>query len=181
MENQTNIPTSTPSATMGEHYERMGWKTFYVFMSERMKIALIAGLITFAFVFLNLPFAAYVVWVFLIIFTVTLLIVWVEYASFGFLLGADALKVKRGVIHKEEVAIPYRQIQNVDIERTLLDQIAGTSRLVILTAGHDDADADKEGGKAESEGIIPVMDKKLASRLQTELLSRASIQKVVPA
>lgn len=164
-----------------EHYERMGWKTFYVFMSERMKITLIAGLIAFAFVFLNIPYAVYVVWIFLIIFTVTFLIAWIEYASFGFLLGADALKVKRGVIHKEEVAIPYRQIQNVDIERGFLDQLAGTSRLVILTAGHYDADAAKEDGKAESEGIIPVIDKKLAIRLQTELLSRASIQKVIPA
>jgi len=164
-----------------EHYERMGWKTFYVFMSERMKITLIAALVTAVFVFLNIPYAGYVVSVFFIIFAVTLLISWVEYSSFGYLLGADALKVKSGVLHKEEVAIPYRQIQNVDIERTFLDQIAGTSRLIILTAGHDDADAEKEGGKAESEGIIPVMDKKLASRLQTELLSRASIQKVIPA
>jgi putative membrane protein len=173
MENPTNTPT--------EHYERMGWKTFYVFMSERMKIALIAGLVTFAFVFLNIPYTAYVVWIFLIIFTVTLLISWVEYASFGFLLGADALKVKKGILHKEEVAIPYRQIQNVDIERNFLDLIAGTSRLIILTAGHDDNDAEKEGGKAESEGIIPVMDKRLAARLQTELLSKASVQKVIPA
>jgi len=164
-----------------EHYERLGWKTFWVFMMERMNIALVVGVIACAFVVFNLPLVGYAVWIFLIVFTVTLLVAWIEYASFAFLLAPDALKVKRGVIHKEEVAIPYRQIQNVDIERTFLYQLAGTSRLVILTAGHDDTDATKEDGKAESEGIIPVIDKKLAARLQTELLSRANIQKVVQA
>jgi uncharacterized membrane protein YdbT with pleckstrin-like domain len=162
-----------------EHYERLGWKTFWVFMMERMNIALIVGVIACTFILLNLPLTAYAVWIFLIVFTVTVLVAWIEYANFAFLLADDALKVKRGVIHKEEIAIPYRQIQNVDIERTLLFQIAGTSRLVILTAGHDDTDADKEDGKADSEGIIPVMDKKLAARLQVELLKRANIQKVV--
>jgi uncharacterized membrane protein YdbT with pleckstrin-like domain len=177
MENTTNTPVNTPV----EHYERLGWKTFWVFVMERANISLIIGVIACAFVVFNLPLTAYAVWIFLIAFTITVFVAWVEYACFAFILSADALKVKKGVIHKEEVAIPYRQIQNVDIERTILDQLAGTSRLIILTAGHDDSDADKEGGKAESEGILPVIDKKLANRLQTELLSRASIQKVIPA
>lgn len=166
---------------MPDQYERLGWKTFWVFVLERANIALVIGVIACGFILLNLPFTAYAVWIFLIVFTFTVLIAWIEYASFAFLLEDDALKVKKGVLHKEEVAIPYRQIQNVDIERGILDQLAGTSRLIILTAGHDDSDADKEDGKAESEGIIPIVDKKLAARLQSELLKRANIQKVVQA
>ena len=129
----------------------------------------------------KIHYAGWAALVFLVAILITTLISWIEYSGFGYELGADAFRVKRGVFHKEEIAIPYRQIQNVDIERTLLYQMSGTSRLIILTAGHEDADAAANGSKAESEGIIPVMDKHLATTLQTELLTRANIQKVVQA
>ncbi|HEU5114178.1 MAG TPA: PH domain-containing protein [Candidatus Paceibacterota bacterium] len=101
---------------------------------------------------------------------------WIVYRSHEFCLADDALKVKQGVVTKQEVAIPYRQIQNVDIERSVSEQIFGLSRLVILTAGHEDA-----GEKDPAEGILPAMDKNLASSLQEELLKRADVQKVVQA
>lgn len=90
-------------------------------------------------------------------------------------MAEDSFKIKRGVLNKTENAIPYRQIQNVDIERSLFFQMLGLSRLIILTAGHED-----EGvkGSDEAKGIIPAIDKKLAEQLQTELLRRAEVQKV---
>ena len=88
----------------------------------------------------------------------------------------DSFKIKRGIFSKTEDAIPYRQIQNVDIERSLIFQMLGLSRVVILTAGHEDQ-APK--GTDEAEGIIPAVDQKLAEWLQSELLKKADIQKVV--
>ncbi len=161
-----------------EQYQKLGWKTFWVFLAEWTKGALIIGLVTVLFIFFKLPYAQYVASAFILVLIVTVLIAWIEYRGYGFFLGEHAFKVRRGVIHKDEVAIPYRQIQTVNIERPLFYQLAGTSKLIILTAGQEDDDTAKGSHHAESEGIIPVLDKELALELQAELLGRANIQKV---
>jgi hypothetical protein len=50
----------------------------------------------------------------------------------------------------------------------------GMSRIVILTAGHED-EPHPEG---ESEGILPGLDKDFAEALQAELLKRTNVEKV---
>ena len=104
---------------------------------------------------------------------VAFIISWFVYNHYKFFLGEDSLKIKRGILDKEEIAIPYRQIQDVDIERSLNFQMFGLSRIVILTAGHED-----EKPQAESEGILPAIDKDLAEWIQAQLLQRANVQKV---
>ncbi len=81
----------------------------------------------------------------------------------------------RGILTKEEIGIPYRQIQNVDIEMGPIEQALGLSRLIILTAGHEDKpDINKE----ESEGVLPAIDKRLAYQIREELLNKANIERV---
>lgn len=92
-----------------------------------------------------------------------------------FCIAEDSFKIKRGILNRTEDAIPYRQIQNVDIEQDFLFLMLGLSRVIILTAGRED---EKEDADA-SEGVIPAVDKKLAEWLQTELLKRAEIQKTI--
>ena len=91
-------------------------------------------------------------------------------------MGEDALLLRHGIFTKEEFAVPYRQIQNIEIERTVGDQIMGISKLIILTAGHEN---DEEEKKDDPEGIIPSIDQHIAMSLQTELLKRTNIQKVI--
>lgn len=110
-----------------------------------------------------------------LVFLIALLVTWLAYKNYKFFLGEDSLKIKRGILSKEEIAIPYRQIQDVDIERDLSYRMFGVSRLVILTAGQEE---DRKSGENESEGILPAVDKDLAEWLQTQLLSRANVQKV---
>ena len=93
------------------------------------------------------------------------------------MLDDDALKVRHGIFSREEIAIPYRQIQDVDIDEDITDRIWGVCRLVILTAGHED----EPRPEGESEGILPVIDKTLAQQLQAELLRRTDVQRVVEA
>ncbi len=185
-ENPINHP-GVPAET----YHRLGKKTFYIFFLERTHAAAVFLIIAAALFVLQAqpflaatpignmaPYAARAAWIvlalFFIIFGITLLASWLIYANFKFYLGEDALKIKKGVLNKEETAIPYRQIQDVDIERDLSFQMLGVSRLVILTAG---AEEERSAGD-ESEGILPVMDKDLAEWLQAELLKRANVQKV---
>ncbi|HEY5221393.1 MAG TPA: PH domain-containing protein [Candidatus Paceibacterota bacterium] len=175
-----------------EVYHTMGKKTFWIFLLERAHAAFILLLLTIVLfavsgqAFLastpigNLTgYAVMGAWLalalFIVVFAVTLLIAWLIYANYKYCLGDDSLKIKRGILNKEEVAIPYRQIQDVDIRRDLSFQMIGLSQIVILTAGHEE---DEKPGEDESEGILPALDKDLAEWMQAELLKRANIQKV---
>ena len=176
-----------------ETYHTLGKKTFWVFVLERIHasaVILLVSIVLFAVKdqpFLkNIPpvgdltgYMNTITWtvfsIFVIVFLVVLLVAWLIYANYKFSLGDDALKIKRGVLNKEEVAMPYRQIQNVDIQRDLGFQMMGLSKLVILTAGEEGKDA---GDDDQSEGILPALDKDLAEWLQAELLKRANVQKV---
>jgi membrane protein YdbS with pleckstrin-like domain len=97
------------------------------------------------------------------------------FKSQGFSISPDAFKIRRGIMTKQEIAIPYRQIQNVDIQRTFSQQMSGVSTLVIVTAGSDDSTTVQN----ESKGILETIDKDVALALQEELLRRADIQKVI--
>ncbi len=97
------------------------------------------------------------------------------YKTQGFCLSADALKIRKGIFTKEETAIPYRQIQNVSIERTLANQMFGVSKLVIVTAGTDDTSTEIN----EAKGILDIVDKDIAQNLQQELLRRSDVQRIV--
>lgn len=96
-----------------------------------------------------------------------------QYIAYEFMLDEHAFKIRSGIINIHVEAIPYRQMQNIDIERDLLYRILGISRLVILTAAADDTDTGNE-----SEAIIPAIDKNLGYKIQEELLKRANIERV---
>jgi len=112
---------------------------------------------------------------FLLILIISFVFSWLTYINYMFCIAEDSFKIKRGILNRTEDAIPYRQIQNVDIEQDFLFLMLGLSRVIILTAGRED---EKEDADA-SEGVIPAVDKKLAEWLQTELLKRAEIQKTI--
>ena len=191
----------TPVAHPGiqeEEYRTLGHKTLLIFILSRIHAATVFLLLTIGIfilgmqtsktqgLFSNLPVKNVSMYLgvameasaalFVLSFIIAFLVSWLIYINYKFSLGEDSLKIKRGILNKEEIAIPYRQIQDVDIERDLSFQLFGLSRIVILTAGHDD---DKPDGDDESEGILPALDKNLAEWLQSELLRRANVQKVV--
>jgi uncharacterized membrane protein YdbT with pleckstrin-like domain len=174
-------------------YHTLGKKTLWIFVLQRIHTAAIVLVFAIGlFALKDQPFLANVPVVhdlrpymqmvtlvafglFIIVFLITFLVAWLIYLNYKFALGDDALKIKQGIFNKEETAIPYRQIQNVDIERDLTYQMFGLSRIVILTAGEEE----EKAGEDESEGILPGLDKDLAEWLQAELLKRANVQKVV--
>ncbi len=175
-----------------EIYHTMGKKTFWIFLLERAHATFILLLFTIAFFMLGqqsflatTPFGTltgYVMmaaWIclvaFVVVFAITFLVAWLIYKNYKYCLGDDSLKIKRGILTKEEVAIPYRQIQDVDLRRDLSFQMMGLSRIVIITAGREE---NEKPGDDDTEGILPALDKDLAEWLQAELLKRANVQKV---
>jgi uncharacterized membrane protein YdbT with pleckstrin-like domain len=102
---------------------------------------------------------------------------WFSYTRNLFCLDTDALKIKRGFFTVVETAFPYRQIQNVEIERRLLFQLMGLSKLIVVTAADDDEKTERN----EASGIFPMIDKELAEELRDELLRRSDVQRAVIA
>lgn len=170
---------------LGE-YNRLGTKTFWLFFYKKMTTAVVFLIIAF---FISIartassipvevqPFmglAGVICFViFFIALVIALLVSWIVYRNYEFCLTDDAFKMREGVFTEREIAIPYRQIQNVSIERNMNEQILGLSRIIISTAARDDEKTLHD----ESRGILPALDKKLALELQTELLKRADVQR----
>jgi len=181
----------------GQKYQTLGKKVFWLFFLQVSPAAFI--LLIFSIVIFILSFQPflidsvfgnmqrYAIMATLITFVASLLIIiaslgyaWLNYKNYLFLMAEDSFKIKRGIFNKTESAIPYHQIENVNIERDLVFQMLGLSRLVILTAGHNDEISKKTTfGSDEAEGIIPAIDQKLAEQIQSEILKKTEIQKVV--
>jgi uncharacterized membrane protein YdbT with pleckstrin-like domain len=113
---------------------------------------------------------------FLVCFCVGFLIAWLKYLNYRYILDDTALEIQQGILFKETVSIPYRQIQNVDIKRSVLYRIFGLSSVFILTAGREDINSGD--GSNDSEGIIPIIDKDHAESLREILLGRTHVQEV---
>jgi uncharacterized membrane protein YdbT with pleckstrin-like domain len=166
-------------------YNRLGAKTYVLFLCQALAVPIIFGIVAsgialmrsyvpadysslarLAILGLSALFAVGII--------IAAFISWVVYVNHGFMLTDDALKIKRGLLTKIENSIPYRQIQSIDVERTLGHQMLGLSRLIIITAGHDIPTTERN----ESIGVLPVIDKGIAVTLQDELLKRTDVQKV---
>ncbi len=171
------------------NYQKLGRRTLWLMLSDQMVpsviifiaavlISIAEGSGVFAKTILT-AWSLYLVcgvWLlFVLTFVITFLVAYLTYANYLFMLDDNALKIKRGILSKEEIAIPYRQIQDVDLEQSLSDRIWGVARLAILTAGREEP---KEGEEDTAEGVLPAVDRDLAEALQTELLKRADVEKV---
>jgi uncharacterized membrane protein YdbT with pleckstrin-like domain len=184
-------PAVAPTTVPGDSYHTLGRKTLWMSVLGRIQPAVVLLILSIGlFVisqqgflatssFASLGYYALLggelcLLLFVLVLGILFLVGWLTYKNYTFALGEDSLKIRRGILSKEEIAIPYRQIQDVDIERDLSFQMLGLSKIVILTAGHED----EKDSSDESEGILPAIDKDLASWLQSELLKRADVQKV---
>lgn len=81
------------------------------------------------------------------------------YNNFMFEIDETGLTIQSGVIHKSQVSVPFDQVQNVNIERTLADRILGLSKVSIETAGSAMGSTTNgtvaSGGKVKAEAFLP--------------------------
>lgn len=169
--------------------QHLGIKTFWLFVLGRSQatffLVLASIVLLVAKAFIPAQFSGYgsyatdiiLVLIGLAIITeaFALIIGWLTYINYTFTIDANALKIRKGILNHEETALPYRQIQTINLKQDLLGRMIGVSQLVILTAGHEDANEPVSG---ESEGEFPVIDSELAANLQDELLKRADTERV---
>jgi uncharacterized membrane protein YdbT with pleckstrin-like domain len=173
--------------------QKLGIKVFYYYLSKKVMIgfvfliisfiisslreAIILKLIYIISLDISILLVKYFIDILFIISTLFILygvvISWIKYISFSFNLGETALSISHGLFTKKEVSIPYRQIQNINIEQTFNLKIMGISKLVILTAGNDD-----DGKNGEAEGIFEIIDSDLAQKIKEQILVKSNIQPI---
>jgi len=90
------------------------------------------------------------------------------YIQHKFLLGEHSFHIRRGIFMVKEKVIPYRHIQNVDIDRPYHYRLFGISKLDITTARLDNFEDEKAN-------LIPIIDKKLAKKLLDFLIKQGVI------
>jgi uncharacterized membrane protein YdbT with pleckstrin-like domain len=157
----------------------LGYKTFIIFCLKRSVLFL--GVLFLAIVLIIIsvqPFAIALsgtlkkvsIYAFLLAFVLGIILFlksWLEYISYRFILDDTALIIKRGFWQRREIAIPYRQIQDIVFNQDFIGRILKLSELIILTTGDQLEDVDKQIGK-----LLPPIDTKLAEKLRQELLNR---------
>ena len=182
-----------------QNWERLGRKAYWLFFVESMSaaiIVLVLWIIVSVIMFINpisdlslSPSSANVInavlgflflglmALFFLLLLAGVLYAYIRYISYKFKLDDNSFRIMQGILNKEETSIPYRQIQDVDLERPFLYQIIGVARVAILTSGHNDSN--EEGTKGDySEAGIPVITKSRAESIREELLKHANIEKV---
>lgn len=162
--------------------QRLGYKTFFVFFLQKSFLFWILLLILLASTILSLTsfakrfsaplqmFSSYNLLLTVAVLLTTCLVSWVQYNTYNITLDENALIIKKGFLNRQEIAIPYRQIQNVNIEQSVVDQLLGVSQLIILTTGESFDDTNKASAK-----LLPPLDKTLAQQLRQKLLERTAL------
>ena len=107
-------------------------------------------------------------------FVVLFLGVMFAYNNFTFEIDETGLTIQSGVIHKSQVSLPFDQVQNVNIERTLLDRLLGLSKVSIETAGSAMGTTTNgtaaPGGKVKAEAFLPGLHLDTAKKIHDLLI-----------
>lgn len=94
-----------------------------------------------------------------------------EYKNLTYTFEEFDLRMKAGILHRTENSIPYRQVQDVDIDRTLMLQLMGLSKLTIITAGHEES---TEHEKVEV--VIEPIQREVAEEIRQMLERKIGVQ-----
>jgi uncharacterized membrane protein YdbT with pleckstrin-like domain len=153
-------------------YYSPGKKVFLYFVSTKLLLVVFFFIIVSlgASFFMNLSAILLDIIIVGILFCLVILIIeWLKYKSVKFMLDEFSFHVQRGILSKSDIAIPYKQIQNVNREQNFNEKMLGIAHVVIETAGTDDSESN-----AKSEGVLPILNSALATSLEKELLKRTS-------
>jgi uncharacterized membrane protein YdbT with pleckstrin-like domain len=155
----------------------LGQRAFIVFLFRRIKLAIFLFILAFAFWYGerwlppgDMPYGTYATKILFLVsiayFGFIFLQTYMEYRYYTYLFTDDAFIMTYGYVVRNEVATLYHHIQNVNIERSVLDRAIGVSKLVIMMTGSD-------RDTRRNQIVLPAVGKKKAKLVQGELLRRA--------
>ncbi len=112
------------------------------------------------------------------IFTLVL-IAFAVHDSFRYSITKFGFEMEYGILHTEQVSVPFNQIENVNIVRDSFDQIAGLARIDIETAGNaNDTPRNIIGGQiSQAEAHLPGVTLSDAKLIHDLLIERMTAHK----
>ena len=169
--------TTVVSGLENDRKHTLGRRAFMVFLFARIKFAVFLFALAFGAWYAErwipvnyadwgayaaqLIFAVAVAY-FIFIFTRTYL----EYRYYTYLFTEEAFIMTYGYIVRNEIATLYHHIQNVNIERSIVDRLLGVSKIIILMTGSD-------RDTRRNQIALPAVGYKKAKMVQAELLRRS--------
>jgi uncharacterized membrane protein YdbT with pleckstrin-like domain len=98
------------------------------------------------------------------------------YNHFYYEINETHFRKEFGIFHKKNVTIPFEQIQNVNIRRSLIDQLLGLARIDLETAGSSAVSQRSVGGGSYSlaEGHLPGLTLKDAKEIHDLMLQKVT-------
>lgn len=109
-------------------------------------------------------------------FTGIVLVAILAHNNFFYEVDETSFKKHYGILHKQTVTIPFEQIQNVNISRSLIEQLLGLASIDIETAGNSDTAKKSVVGNLNTtaEGLLPGVSLEEARVLHDLLLQKAA-------
>lgn len=99
----------------------------------------------------------------------------IKYFGTVYSLDDYAFRLTKGIIGKNEISIPYKHIENVDVQQSIFFRIFGLSRMVIFSAGNPQSDKNDDS----TDQVFDIIDTGKAEYLKSYLLKKAEIEEVV--
>jgi len=109
----------------------------------------------------------------LVVLLIGIVVARLQYRNTTYTFEEFNLCVRRGILRRTETSIPYRQIQDVDVDRSLVYQMMGLSRLTIITAGHEEVSEHER-----VEVVLEPLQKEVASDIREMLERKIGVQVV---
>lgn len=146
---------------------RAVWSFFLGYVS---KTAVLALLFTIGVAFMPLIFGPLLVLYAFVLYVTAVII----YRNYYFEVNGSSFRKEYGILHKFDVTIPFNRIQNVNITRSLSDQILGLARIDIESAGSSAITKRNiaGGSKTKSEGHLPGVTLQQAREIHDILVER---------
>ena len=146
--------------------EKLNSKSIWQFFVKDLLLILILELLIFipllnAILELDINIYFFIISLLFLNCFITYIIAYLTFYYFKFELLDSKISIQQGIIFKNLSYIPYAHIQNIEINRGVLDRILGLSVLMLHTAG--------VGGVPIAEGIIPGIEKERAETLIKEI------------
>lgn len=175
-----------------KEYYRLGSRTFLLLILQRIIVAIV--IFISAFVVWGLKEAipdiggvaniaaivnGVIIFLFLVGFLVLILgivLASLQYKVSGIMLDEVSFHIVRGMFGKEEVAIPYRRIQGVEIKQSLIYRIFGVAHVAIPTT--TSLEQPGQTKNEANEEIIPLIDHRLALDIEKVLTEQAEVEQM---
>ncbi len=102
-----------------------------------------------------------------------MIVTWIVlfYNRYNYLINSEGVEIRRGILWKKDVTIPFERIQNVDIDRGPIEQLIGIYKVNIFTAGTGSfSSSTLSSGMFGSEGYLPGVEN--AEEIKNQILLR---------